>query len=117
VEPRVVDSRRCISYQTIENRGDIPGELQPLHGDWLFGCDICQEVCPWNRFARESTEEAFRPRAGQANPEAREIVDLNEKEFDARFAGTAIRRAKHAGMQRNARVVLENQLRETDSDE
>ncbi len=114
VEPHVVDSRRCISYQTIENRRDIPGELRPLHDDWLFGCDVCQDVCPWNRFAQETTETAFRPRDEQANPDAEEIVAMDEREFDERFAGTAIRRAKHAGMRRNARVVLENLRRRLD---
>lgn len=109
VEPYVVDSRRCISYQTIENRGEIPATLHASQGEWVFGCDACQEVCPWNRFARESSEAAFRPQDGQANPDASELAQLTPEEFDARFAGTAIRRAKHAGMQRNARIVVANE--------
>lgn len=104
----IVDSGRCISYQTIENRGDVPAELQPALGDWVFGCDICQEVCPWNRFAEPTTEGDFAPRPGQANPLAEDLVRLDEEAFRLRFAGTPLMRAKHAGMQRNARIVLRN---------
>lgn len=117
VEPRVVDSHRCISYQTIENRGAIPGELHAAHGDWVFGCDVCQDVCPWNRFARESSEAAFRPRAGHANPDLCELTTMEPAEFDTRFAGTAIRRAKHSGIVRNASVVLENLERDDQRDQ
>ncbi len=111
VEPRVVDSKRCISYQTIENRGEIPGDLHSKHGDWVFGCDVCQEVCPWNRFATTATEENFLPRAGHANPDLDALLALDEESFDAEFAGTAIRRAKYAGMMRNAAIAKANQTR------
>jgi epoxyqueuosine reductase len=111
VEEGVVDSRRCISYLTIENRGEIAPELQHDVGEWLFGCDICQEVCPWNRSVPETTETAFRSRPGLANPDPCELLGMNPEEFDTHFAGSPVRRTKHAGMMRNARVVLENLVR------
>ncbi len=111
VAPYTVDAQRCISYQTIENRGEIPEELQPLHGDWVFGCDVCQEVCPWNRFARETSARPFHPRPGQANPAIADLLEFSDGEFHARFAGSPLRRAKRAGMQRNARIARANQRR------
>ncbi len=108
VEPYQVDSNRCISYQTIENRGDIPTELHEAHGDWVYGCDICQDVCPWNRFETTTTESDFFPRPGHANPNLNALLKMNEDEFNEEFAGTPIRRTKHAGMQRNARIVSKN---------
>ncbi len=113
VEPRVVDSRRCISYQTIENRGDIPEDLHAKHGDWIFGCDVCQEVCPWNRFATETSEEDFLPRPGHANPDLDVLLALDEDSFDAEFAGTTLRRAKYSGMMRNAAIVKANISQQT----
>ena len=102
-----VDSRLCISYLTIELRGTIPEELRSGIGTRIFGCDICQEVCPWNvRFATETTEPAYRP-AGSW-PMLAEIVELDESAFEARFGHTALERARCAGLQRNARVVQEN---------
>ena len=98
----VLDARKCISYQTIENRGDIPESLHGKMEGWVFGCDICQEVCPWNRFAMQSTEPDFAPREGQAHPRLDDLIAMGESEFNERFAGTPIRRAKHAGMRRNA---------------
>jgi epoxyqueuosine reductase len=112
VEPRVVDARRCISYQTIENGGAVPREIAANHGAWVFGCDICQEVCPWNRFAKETTEMAFHPKPGRANPSLSGLITLNEDEFHAHFAGSAVRRAKRVGMKRNARIASNN-LRRT----
>jgi epoxyqueuosine reductase len=108
VESGVVDSRRCISYHTIENRGEIPEGLAPAFGDWLFGCDICQEVCPWNRFARPTNEPDFAPRPGQAHPDPAELADITEPAYKDRFAGTPLIRAKHTGITRNARLVLQN---------
>jgi epoxyqueuosine reductase len=101
----VLDARKCISYQTIENRGKIPEALHDKMEGWIFGCDICQEVCPWNRFARPSTESDFAPRPGHANPELSKLVAMDEDAFNEEFAGTPIRRAKHAGMQRNAKIA------------
>ncbi|MCH7960307.1 MAG: tRNA epoxyqueuosine(34) reductase QueG [Candidatus Hydrogenedentes bacterium] len=112
VEPYVVDSRKCISYHTIENRGDVSKELSPHFEDWIFGCDICQEVCPWNRFARITSEPDFLPRAGNANLDPDEILREDEAAFNARFEGTPIRRAKYTGMVRNAITVKNNDARE-----
>lgn len=108
VSEKVVDANRCISYQTIENRGTIPPDIANRSKDWIFGCDICQEVCPWNRFAPEPSEPAFLPRPGLAHPDLREIIEMDEPTFDERFAGTPVRRTKHAGMQRNAAIALDN---------
>jgi epoxyqueuosine reductase len=108
--PRVLDARRCISYLTIEAPDEPEADLQPLVGDHLFGCDICQEVCPWNvRFARETTEERFRPSG--AWPSLTEILAMDEDAFSVRFGHTALERARRAGLQRNARVVQGNRER------
>jgi epoxyqueuosine reductase len=109
IAPAVVDSNRCISYQTIENRGEVPEDLHGDMGDWVFGCDVCQEVCPWNRFERVTDESDFHPREGQANPALQTLSTMGREDFDERFIGTPIRRTKHAGMVRNARIVAKNQ--------
>ncbi|MBI2421680.1 MAG: tRNA epoxyqueuosine(34) reductase QueG [Candidatus Hydrogenedentes bacterium] len=108
VSPKVVDSNQCISYQTIENRGEIPEALHKDMGSWVFGCDICQEVCPWNRFARPTTEAAFAPRATQDDLELERLASLEEDAFDALFHGTPVRRTKLRGMRRNAQIALGN---------
>ncbi len=107
VAPYVVDNARCISYQTIENRGPIPLELRPLMLDWVFGCDICQEVCPVNRKSRPTSTHAFQ-RQGLASLDLIELLEMSEAQFLERFAGTPIMRAKLTGMQRNACVALGN---------
>ena len=107
VAPYVIDNARCISHLTIENRGAIPRELRPLLGDWIFGCDLCQEVCPVNRKAQPAQEPAF----GQANlatADLIEILEMSETDFRERFRGTPILRAKRIGLQRNACVALGN---------
>lgn len=108
VAPHVLDARRCISYLTIELRGPIPRELRPLMGDWIFGCDICQEVCPWNRKAPLSDEPAFRPRSGFSTPELIPLLSLTQEEFSARFKASPIKRAKRRGLLRNVAVALGN---------
>lgn len=108
VEPQVVDSNRCISYQTIENRGDIPEELRAAHGAWVYGCDICQEVCPWNRFQSPTPDADFHPRPGHAKPLFSNVASMTEDEFNAEFEGTPIRRTGHKCMQRNARIASDN---------
>jgi epoxyqueuosine reductase len=113
VEPRVLDSNRCISYLTIELKGDIPEEMQPKIGELLYGCDICQDVCPWNqKFALPLREEAFRPRPAIAAKDARtlasEILAMSDEEFRVAFKGSPMKRAKLRGLKRNAAVVLAN---------
>ena len=107
IGPYVVDNTRCISFQTIENRGAIPRDLRPQMLDWIFGCDICQEVCPVNRQAPATKEPAFQ-RGDLATLDLLELLSLNEEEFRVRFAGTPIMRAKLRGLKRNACVALGN---------
>ena len=109
VAPYQLDARRCISYLTIELRGPIPRELRAAIGDWLFGCDVCQEVCPWNSKSRPTDEPAFQP-AANANPVALgELLRLDEQAFRRRFRGSPLWRAKRRGLLRNAAIVLGNQ--------
>lgn len=104
----VVDARKCIAYQTIENRGDIPHALHGKMEGWLFGCDICQDVCPWNRFQQTTTEPDFAPRPGHANPTLDTLTQMDEATFNQHFAGTPIRRTKWQGIQRNASILKAN---------
>ena len=108
VAPYVIDNRKCISFLTIELRGAIPRELRPLMGDWVFGCDICQEVCPVNRKAAPTLEAEFRKRHDFDAPELLPLLDLDEGGFRERFNGSPIRRARKAGLQRNVCVALGN---------
>jgi epoxyqueuosine reductase len=113
VEPRQLDATRCISYLTIELKGEIPEPLRERMGDWLYGCDVCQDVCPWNvRFARAPTEAAFQPRGAIAGRDARtlarEILAMDDPAFRAAFKGSPMKRAKRRGLARNAAVVLGN---------
>lgn len=108
VAPYQVDARRCISYLTIELRGPIPEPLRPAIGNRIFGCDDCQAVCPWNRFAQFSTEDDFSPRAGLDAPELVELFSWSEDEFLERTRGSAIRRAGYEGWLRNVAVALGN---------
>jgi epoxyqueuosine reductase len=108
VGPYELDARRCISYLTIEHRGAIPLELRPAIGTRIFGCDDCQEVCPWNRFAVKTEDPEFRDRPGQGTPELIPLLSLDEGAFRARYEGTAILRAKRAGFVRNVAVALGN---------
>ena len=108
VRPGTVDARRCIAYHTIENRGDIPEELHPCMGLWVFGCDLCQEVCPWNRSPVQTSEEQFQPRPGVANPDLAELGGMDAAAFERRFQGSAVRRARHSGIRRNACIALRN---------
>jgi epoxyqueuosine reductase len=111
VAPYVVDARLCISYLTIELRGPIPRNLRPLIGNRIFGCDDCQEVCPWNRFAVPTPEKEFWPRDGNLMPVLASLVHLTNEEFSNRFRGSPIRRAKRDGFVRNVVVALGNSHR------
>ncbi len=106
--PGVVDSRRCISYQTIENRGIIPRGLRQAIGGRIYGCDTCLDVCPWNRFAAEGRRMILESRGDIAQLELREILELTPERFAAVFRGTAIKRIKLAGLLRNACVAAGN---------
>jgi epoxyqueuosine reductase len=108
--PYQLDSRKCISYLTIENNGAIPRELRAAMGDWVFGCDVCQDVCPFNRFASDTRWPEFRPEAG-VGPRL-DLVELlsiaSDEEFRVRFRGTPLTRPKRRGLLRNAAVVAAN---------
>jgi epoxyqueuosine reductase len=106
--PGVVDARRCISYQTIENKGIIPRELRPGIGNRIYGCDVCLEVCPWNRFARAGRQLLLSARPGIAALPLAEILRLAPARFAEVFKGTAIKRLKLTGLLRNACVVAGN---------
>ena len=108
VAPYVIDNRKCISFLTIELRGPIPREMRPMMGDWVFGCDICQEVCPVNRKAFLSAEPDFDKRHDFDAPELIPLLDLDDEAFRKRFEGSPIRRAKRVGLQRNVCVALGN---------
>jgi epoxyqueuosine reductase len=108
VGPYVLDARRCISYLTIELKGWMPRALRPLVGNHIFGCDICQEVCPYNAKAGATSEPAYLPRAGLHAPELIPFLALNEDEFRQRFRGSPILRAKRRGFLRNVAVALGN---------
>ena len=107
VAPYVIDNQRCISHLTIENRGSIPRDLRPLMFDWVFGCDICQDVCPVNVKAMYSREQAFKKKRF-TSLELVEILEMTEEEFRRRFTNSPIKRAKLAGLKRNACVALGN---------
>ncbi len=111
--PYQLDARRCISYWTIEHRGDIesiPSDIRHGTGDWLFGCDICQEVCPWNRKAAAATDPLVQPRPGleSGTLDAAAVIGWTHDDYLAATRKSAMRRVKLPQLQRNARVVLEN---------
>ncbi len=99
--PFVVDGSRCISYLTIELKSSIPGEFKDKMEDWIFGCDICQEVCPWNRFASPHTEKAFDPHPDLAGMKKRDWEEMTEETFRQVFKKSPLKRAKYAGIKRN----------------
>ena len=106
--PNVLDARLCISYLTIELKGSIPRELRPQMGNLIFGCDICQEVCPWNSKARPTKERGFYPRKGNQAPRLLSLINMTQAEFSKRFKGSPIKRSKRRGFLRNVAVALGN---------
>jgi epoxyqueuosine reductase len=109
VAPYILDARRCISYLTIELKGSIPPELRPQIGNRIFGCDICQEVCPWNhRFAQATSGVGFQPRHESVAPLLLDLIALDDEAFRQRFRGSPVMRAKRRGLLRNVAVALGN---------
>jgi epoxyqueuosine reductase len=116
-EPYVVDSNKCLSYLTIEHRGEIAGEITEHFENWIYGCDICQDVCPWNqKFATETAVEGFRPRAWNVAPVLKEWKDMSQEEFRAKFTRSPIKRTKLSGLRRNIEIVLGRQRTEGERD-
>ncbi|MCH2665000.1 tRNA epoxyqueuosine(34) reductase QueG [bacterium] len=109
VEPYVLDSRRCISYLTIELKGPIPNDLREGVGDWVYGCDVCQDVCPWNeKHAVPTSDPAFQARPGFDRPSLRDLLSLDQEAFSSQFRKSPIKRTKRRGLLRNAAVALGN---------
>jgi epoxyqueuosine reductase len=108
-EPYVLDSRKCIAYLTIELDGPIPASLRTGVGEWLFGCDICQDVCPWNKKSPRKNDPAFRPRSDLNPVELGQLFNLGEEEFARAFGKNALARPGRAGLLRNAAIALGNQ--------
>ena len=111
VAPYQVDARRCISWLTIENRGAIPREVRPQVGEWIFGCDVCQDVCPWNRFSVPVEDPAFSVDTGRFHGDLEGLLELDEPEFLRRYEGSPVRRAGRDGFLRNVCVALGNRAR------
>ncbi len=112
-EPYQLDARKCISYLTIEHRGEIDPQLEPLVGDWLYGCDICQEVCPWNSKALTTQLREFQPRFATGSLDVCEVMAWSPDVYRTRLKGSAIKRVKLPVLQRNATIVAGNLSKET----
>jgi len=111
-EPYVVDANLCISYTTIEHReDDVDQSIRDNHGNWIFGCDICQEVCPWNKFHTESSEVRYAPRPGILETPIATWAELDQESFSSRFRKSAIKRTKISGFERNVRYAMDNARR------
>ncbi len=108
VAPYVIDNKRCISYLTIELKGVIPRDLRPLMGDWIFGCDICQDVCPVNLKALPGHLDEFKQRNGFSTPDLVPILEMDQMTFSDRYKNSPIKRTKLVGLQRNACIALGN---------
>ena len=106
--PYTLDAKRCISYLTIENRGAIPEKYRKPLGNRIFGCDDCQIICPWNRYAKHNVEADFKPRHGLANEDLEKLFLWSKEDFNQKTAGSAIRRAGYDGWLRNIAVALGN---------
>ena len=107
IAPRMLDARKCISYHTIENKGSLPENLKGRFENWIFGCDICQDVCPWNRAARPHQEPQYEPSQELAGMTRERWEKLTGEEFDKLFAGSAVKRTGYNGLMRNIKFVGE----------
>ncbi|MBI2758605.1 MAG: tRNA epoxyqueuosine(34) reductase QueG [Chloroflexi bacterium] len=105
---KTIDARRCISFLTIELKEEIPPELRPMLGNWVFGCDICQAACPWNRFAASENTSELKPRADAPRPNLIRELELMPKDFNTKFKNSPVKRAKRRGYLRNVAVALGN---------
>jgi epoxyqueuosine reductase len=114
IAPYRMDASRCISYLTIEHRGDIDASLQPCMGNWVFGCDVCQEVCPHNRHARLTEELRFTVRPPAPEPLLGDLQRWTPEEHRRRWRGSAVKRATPAMLARNASIAQENEVRRTE---
>ena len=105
---RTIDARRCISYLTIELKEDISSELRPMLGNWIFGCDVCQMACPWNRFASPENVSELKPRADVPHPNLIRELELMPGDFNSKFKNSPVKRARRRGYLRNVAVALGN---------
>jgi len=108
VEPYRIDATRCISYLTIENRGDIAQELQQKMGDWIYGCDVCQDVCPWNRRAAATLDPRLAPRIETGAIDLKELESWSAEDYQRRLSHSAMKRVKLPVLQRNGRIAAQN---------
>jgi epoxyqueuosine reductase len=108
IAPYDLDSNKCISYLTIEKRGAVPEELREGMGRQVFGCDICQDVCPWNRIAPATDKPEFQAREGLVNPALAWLAEISEEEFREKFRGSPVKRTKRLGLRRNALIAIGN---------
>ncbi|MBL3654741.1 tRNA epoxyqueuosine(34) reductase QueG [Fulvivirga sp. 2943] len=104
-EPTVIDANRCISYLTIELKDEIPNELQSKMDDWIFGCDVCQDVCPWNRFSKAHQESQFKPHPQLGDLDKKEWKELTKEVFNEIFRKSAVKRTKYEGLMRNIQAA------------
>jgi epoxyqueuosine reductase len=112
VQPYLLDSNRCISYLTIELKDkQIPDDLKPQLENWIYGCDICQDVCPWNSFATTTTEPGFQPREENVAPRLDELATMTQEQFSQQFRKSPIKRTKHSGLMRNVKTAMETVMR------
>jgi epoxyqueuosine reductase len=108
IQPYLLDSNKCISYLTIEHSGSLPNDLVPKFQNWIYGCDICQDACPWNSFQKETKESAFQAKEQNIAPHLIELAEMTKEEFIGRFRRSPIKRTKRDGLIRNVKAVLES---------
>ena len=109
VEPYVLDATRCISYLTIEHRGEVKNDIGERIDNWIFGCDICQDICPWNRkYSRQSGISGFNPRDYNISPNLRSLLEITQDQFNRKFENSPIKRRKLAGLKQSVITVLKN---------